>query len=154
MFKFSVSIILCALASRCSFGQQNDDKPMDIFRLPNNTEPVTYDLQFYPIFDGEKSTFTGVANITFTCIKPDRLIVLNIKDLTVDNITVTDVGSRKNMPVKNWEYKANNEQLEINLESMSMKNRMYWLIIRYNGNIRNDLTGLYLSSYKENNQTK
>lgn len=155
MFKFSVSIILCALAARGSFGlQDNDQPPMDSFRLPANTEPVFYELQFYPIFDGVNSTFTGVANITFKTSVSDNVIVLNIKDLKVNKVTALDVKTRKNQLVNRWEYKANNEQLEIYLQNNYLSGRNYLLTITYGGSIRNDLTGLYLSSYKDNGLIK
>lgn len=149
--KFAFSIILCALISRGAFEQQNEDKN---FRLPANTKPVFYDLQFYPIFDGVNSTFTGIAKITFNANTADDVIVLNLKDLIVNNVTVTDVNTRKKYLIKSKDDKPNDEQYKITLDKSYIKGRNYEVTITYGGKIRNDMTGLYLSSYKEGNQTK
>ncbi|VVC40908.1 Hypothetical protein CINCED_3A014501 [Cinara cedri] len=147
MLKFVVSIILCALAARDSFGDQD-------FRLPSNTAPISYDLQFYPIFNGANSTFTGVAKITFKAFTSDKIIVLNQKDLTVNTVLVTDITTQKNQTISQTINKPDYEQYEIYLNSAYIKGRNYLLTITYGGQIRNDLTGLYMSSYKEGNQTK
>lgn len=147
MVKFAVSIIICALVARGSFGDQN-------FRLSTNTLPISYDLQFYPIFNGANSTFTGVAKITFKPALSDKLIVLNQKDLTVNTVLVTDAASQKNLTISQTISKPDYEQYEIYLNNAYIKDRTYLLTITYGGKIRNDMTGLYMSSYEEGNQTK
>lgn len=155
MVKIAVLVFLCALTVRSSYGQQNGSQPMDVFRLwPSSTTPLSYDLRFTPVFNGVNSTFTGVAKITLTATSPGKVIVLNIKDLVVDTMTISDMKNQRNQSINKWVYNENNEQLEIYLDNSYISKRNYLLTIEYNGKIRNDMTGFYMSSYQENNQTK
>lgn len=157
MLKFAVPILLFGLLIRDAIATSKNGGPaMDSFRLPDTSSPTFYELQFTPKFNGFNSTFTGVANITVVINSLTDVFTLNAKELNVTNITVTDVSTRKprSLDVASLKYVTHNEQLEIYLKIKIPPKKNILLSIRYTGNIRTDLTGLYISSYVENSVTK
>lgn len=157
MLKFACSVLLLFAGVRGLFGQGDGAQKMDVFMLPDATKPISYELQFTPNFDGKNSTFSGVANITVFSLKQTNVITLNIKDLTVTNVTIEDVkkkGWQRFVNVSKLVNVEKNEQFEIYLQKEVPMGRNLLVSIVYNGKIRSDMSGLYLSSYEENNSTK
>lgn len=132
-------------------------RAMDVFRLPTDTKPESYDLRFEPKFDGINSTFTGLTKIVVAVLENTRTVTLNLKDLNVTNVTVVDITNaprNRDLVVKDLAYVAKNEQFEIRLSQNLPKGRKLLVTIAYWGKIRTDMSGLYLSSYDEGNVTK
>lgn len=129
---------------------------MDVFRLPGNSKPTSYNLKIVPSMNGINSTFKGVVKIAFSTSETTEKITLNLKDLTVTNVTVVDVGGNfpRNVEVRDWIYDTKNEQFAFLLKQKIIANRKCEVTISYWGKIRDDLTGFYLSSYVESNETK
>lgn len=154
MLKLAVVIFLYALA-RSSCDQGDGDQKMDVFRLPDTTKPDSYELKFTPNFDGFNSTFNGEAKINITVIKSTNVITLNLKDLNVTDVRITDISSSRlrDIPVIELKNIIKNEQIEIYVKTIPA-DRKFEVRILYNGKIRNDMSGLYMSSYQESNTTK
>jgi len=150
MFKF-VAILLAALLCALVRGQGD---PVAEYRLPENTSPISYDLWFAPNFSDW--TVTGVANITIITVAPDvKKVTLNLKDLTVNNVSIVIIdGPKRKVEIEDLVYLTNNEQFEIQLKRPVPLNKRLLLTINYEGKIREDMTGLYKSSYTENGETK
>lgn len=149
MLKLAIVIFLCVLAQNAC-DQKNEDQIMDIFRLPDNTKPSSYELKFIPKFDGLNSTFSGETKINITIIRSTRVITLNLKDLNVTNVKVYDVTTkRRELRIDDLKNITKNEQFEIYLNTNVPPNRNLEVDISYNGKIRNDMSGLYLSSYQD-----
>lgn len=129
---------------------------MNVFRLPDVTRPESYDLRFEPKFDGINSTFAGLTKINISVLMATDKVTLNLKDLNVTNVTVTDITNPRtlNVDVKSLVYKPENEQFEIILNKAPPAGRKLQVTIAYWGKIRTDMSGLYLSSYDEGNVTK
>jgi len=127
---------------------------MNVFRLPDNTKPVSYDLQIVPNIVGINSTFGGKVKIEITAVEQTNSITLNLKDLTVTAVSVNDIKLNRSIDVVNYEYLTDNEQFKINLKTTLLAKRNYLVAIEYAGKIRNDLSGFYLSSYDTSNGTK
>lgn len=147
------AVLLFAIV-RGSSGQDDGAQKMDVFRLPGTSVPESYELRFVPRFDGANSTFSGLANIIVTMTATVSVIVLNVKDLNVTNATVQDVQNRRVVNTTRLVYVERNEQFEIHLEKATIAQRRYLVSIAYNGKIRTDMSGLYLSSYEEDNATR
>lgn len=145
-----IAALSCALAR--GHGQNDGSRTMDVFRLPDNTRPVAYALQFEP--DLKNAAFNGTAEIVFWTNSPSKTIVLNQKELNVTDATVRDVRTRRIIAVDRIEHVAKNEQLVLHLRSYTTAQRTFVLTVSYAGKLRTDMTGFYLSSYKENNATK
>jgi len=129
-----------------------------VFRLPGTTVPDYYDLRFeLQNFNGtDNLTFSGVVNINITVVMVTNVVTLNLKDLNVTAVTVTDIKtkSRHYLEISKWVYLTNDEQFEIHLNKFIPKDRYLGVSIMYVGNIRTDMTGLYLDSYEERGTTK
>lgn len=152
---FLAICLLCAFAGLGLGAQIKDDREkMDIFRLSGDTVPEFYHLRFVPNFNGTNSTFSGVTTIRIVATSNTKVITLNLKELNVTNVTVTDVKSQRNIAVKDLVYDAKNEQFSIVTQNAIASKRSIMVVISYNAKIRTDLSGLYLSSYEEGNTTK
>jgi len=145
--------LLCALV--CG-EKQSEEKKMDVFRLPDNSIPLSYDLWFAP--NTSDWTFKGCAKIIVNTINPNiDTLTLNYNNLTVTSLSVTDVSnseSIRDVPYSSINYVPINEQFEIHFNKALIKGRNYQLNINYTGSIRDDMTGLYKSSYVEDGVTK
>lgn len=150
MWRFFLVHVFCPfILVRQSNGQANE------YRLPRTTVPENYDLRFeFQDFNGiDNLTFSGVANINIIVMETTDVVTLNLRDLNVTNVTVTD-NRYGLVPVKGSVYLANDERFEIRLSVTVPMGRRLRVSITYIGNIRTDMTGLYLSSYEERDTTK
>lgn len=155
-------LCLCALARQLK-GQAENTNPMNttnaVFRLPGTTVPDYYDLRLeLQDFNGtDNLTFSGVVNINITVVLFTDVVTLNLKDLNVTSVTVTDITTSSrplDLEISKWVYLTNDEQFEIYLERSIPKYKYLRVSIMYVGNIRTDMTGLYLDSYEELGTTK
>lgn len=145
------ALLACALATAAADEVPTAAKP----RLPAAiTEPVSYDVTFTPAFNGTRSTFTGDVRIVVNVLDNTDVVTLNLKDLTIGNVSVTDVRSGKPVAVKGVEYRAADEQVDIRCSRSLIGKRLYVVSIGFGGDIRNDMSGLYMSSYQEGDETR
>lgn len=154
MTKFWAAILLYALASAAP--EDGGKKKMDTFRLPTHVKPMSYDLKIEPNFRGANSTFAGEVKIAFKTDEATKEVTLNIKDLHVTGVIVTDITRKVLRPVNvtGVTLSEENEQFTVTVQRPIIVNRDYLMTISYEGKIRDDLTGFYLSSYDESNATK
>jgi len=157
---FLVCVFCLSTPIRQSSGQTGykDVTTNAVFRLPGTTAPDQYDLRFeFQDFNGvDNLKFNGVAKIIITVVSSTSVVTLNLRDLNVTNVTVADTTSysTRYLRVSEWVYLANDEQFEIRLDRSVPQGRHLQVSITYVGNIRTDMTGLYLSSYEERDTTK
>lgn len=155
MSKFAFFVyFLCHLVLQGLLVQSNDVQKMDVFRLPAVVQPESYSIKFTPRFNGLNSTFSGEANIVIIPTASTEVITLNVKDLNLTNVTLQDVVSRKFVEIKYMVNITKNEQIEFHLTKGVIAHRRYQISIIYDGKIRTDMSGLYLSSYEESGVTK
>lgn len=150
-------ILFLTLCCSCVMAQgaTNEKEKMDVFRLPNNTEPISYTLIIFPTFDN--FSFTGEVTINIRVIIPTGELTLNAYGLQIKEITVTDESSKAIIPVVSNKTVEKNQQLIIELDKPGLiADREYKVKISYTGKLRDDMTGFYKSSYfdKESNSTK
>lgn len=152
MFKL-VAVLSAALLCALVRGQENATKKMDVFRLPENTSPVSYDLWFAP--NMSDWTFQGCAKILVNInTENTNTVTLNLNNLTVTNVSAIDVMNNRDVVVTGLEYQTKNEQFVISFQRAVPVNRQLLLTIKYKGYIRDDKIGLYRSSYIEDGVTK
>lgn len=156
MSKFTISMLLCGLVWETRMQSGADGDNMDVFRLPGTTRPEFYDLKFIPNFNGTESTFSGVAKIIVVCNENTDEITLNVEDLSVTNVSVEDISGELSIDLKvlGWTCVNRNEQLVIRVDSDIVPNNKYLMTLSYDGRIRNDMSGWYMSAYDECDQTK
>jgi len=164
MFRYFLIYVLCLYAlARQSSGQAENTNPMNttdaVFRLPGTTVPNYYDLRLeLQDFNGTDSlTFSGVVTINILVLLFTDVVTLNLKDLNVTSVTAMDITTSSrplDLKVSKCVYLTNDEQFEIYLERSIPKDKYLEVSIMYVGNIRTDMTGLYLDSYEELGTTK
>jgi len=152
MFKL-LAVLSAALLCALVRGQEDaDDKKMDVFRLPENTSPVSYDLWFAP--NMSDFTFEGCAKILVAINTGTISVTLNLNNLTVTNVEAKDVSTNRDAVVTGFEYQTKNEQFVISFQRAIPKDKQLLLTIKYKGYIRDDKRGLHRSSYIEDGVTK
>lgn len=150
----SLRILFLIISSSCVLtqGATDESEIMDVFRLPNNTEPISYNLRIRPTIDPENNnfSFTGEVTIHIRVNTSTENITLNAYELNIENVEVKDADSSTKITVKDLKLVAKNEQLIIILDEPGLTaDREYKVKIVYSGEIRNDMTGFYKSSYKD-----
>lgn len=150
MLKLLLLIVSCS----CVFAQDATAVrgKMDVFRLPNNTEPISYTLDIQTFIEPEnnKFSFTGTVIVTIRVKSSTEELTLNVDDLKINQIDVKDTNSSTTVEVTGNYIVDKNEQLIIQLKTPGLiADRVYEVKIAYSGDLRNDMTGFYRSWYKD-----
>jgi len=127
---------------------------MDVFRGPNNTEPISYSLNVQPFIEPKTDNFTfiGTVVIMIRAKTTTEQLTLNADGLKINQIDVTDKNSSTIVEVTGNDVVVNNEQLIIQLKSPGLiADRVYEVNITYSGELRNDMSGFYKSWYTDEN---
>lgn len=151
-------ILLLVIFCSCVLAQEAKEK-MDVFRLPNNTEPISYRLNIKPIMDSANNnfTFTGDVTIKIKVKTSTDELTLNADGLKLTSIGVTDTNDTTPVAVNSHTFVVKNEQLKIKLDKPGfIADRVYDVQIGYSGQLANDMIGFYKSSYfdEESKSTK
>jgi len=130
-----------------------------VFRLPNNTEPISYKLNIKTIIDPENNDFkfTGDVTINIQVKTTTEELILNADGLQITKVEVKDTNALTEVKVRSYSLSVINEQLKIQLDQPGLiADRVYDVQITYSGQLRRDMTGFYLSSYtdEESQSTK
>lgn len=151
------ALMLCVGVPRLAFARGiYDDGSMNVFRLPCNTRPESYDLLITPKLDGTKSTFEGVTKIVLLATERTDYITLNVKDLSVVKVTVEDIGdvAPKNLKVRGFQCVKKNQQMVIYLQGYMETGCRHLATIEYTGRMSDQLSGFFLTSYHEGSTVK
>jgi hypothetical protein len=129
-----------------SVGRQNE---MDVFRLPNRTMPISYDLKITLYYDESSDPvgYEGEVEIVISVKAKTSEITLNCKNLSVDVIYIFEKDSLLSVEVINWQTNTRNEQLNIFVDYELDINILYVLSIEFRGTIGHDTNGFYKSTY-------
>lgn len=148
----------CVLAQ----GATDEIEKTDVFRLPNDTEPISYQLHIKPTIDPNDNLFifNGDVSISIKVKSSTDVLTLNADGLNITQINVTDTTNTSTpivIGVIEFNCVVKNEQLKIHLDTPGLiADRVYEVRIEYTGKLRDDMTGFYKSSYidKESHSTK
>lgn len=120
------------------------------YRLSNNIAPSIYDLHITIDLDGLH--FAGVETILAHASQNTSIIELHALDLTIYNVQVTENGI--DLPFNSLVYINETQTFRITLDQSLMPNSDFQLKLEFSGEIRDDMKGLYRSSYYENRLLK
>lgn len=115
-----------------------------VYRLPDTTKPVSYNLKIIPNLSGHFN-FSGTVSIMIDVLSTTNEILLHCKDMTVRNVSLAR-GSK--------EYKSNyllnytDELLKITTNENLTAKFTYNLTIKFNGTLNDNMVGFYRSSYR------
>ncbi|KAK2183343.1 hypothetical protein NP493_315g04044 [Ridgeia piscesae] len=135
--------------------------PKDV-RLPLNVHPQHYDVQLRPDIYGDdpgQFNFSGSVDIHVNCTRQTDTITLHTKQLDILRASIeiqmgSGVSEEQSPKCVSWKEDKLREFLILSFDKALKPNFLYKLTIDFNGRIKRNLIGIYLSSYKQNNVTK
>jgi Peptidase M1 N-terminal domain len=135
----------------CSFSESSN---LDI-RLPREVVPFFYSIQLLPILEQNLlENVSGYEEILLQCKRDSRNITLHSKDIAINKVQVVELETARPIAVL---YTTNDSTLDfliIHLEQSLVAGNEYQLSINFAPILRDDMRGLYRSSYEENGVTK
>nr|KAG5689088.1 hypothetical protein BaRGS_034745 [Batillaria attramentaria] len=132
--------------------------PSSMIRLPRSLIPSHYDLDLkIKLEDTETPSFSGSCNISVVANTSTRSVVFHRSDLALDESRVrvrSELGREEWKVVKQY-HVTDNEFHVLELERELPKGQRFRIEVgSFKGLIRDDLRGLYKSSYKTKNGKK
>jgi aminopeptidase N len=129
------------------------------YRLPKHIQPSEYDLKLTPYMKAEdgikRFTFDGEVKITLKVITANQnTITLHSQDLNIDNTSITVMDGQNLIPVQSVTVQTEYSFIVLTLAQNLIINRDHVLSCKFSGNMQDDMTGFYKSSYKEGSITK
>jgi hypothetical protein len=124
---------------------QQNTRNLNEYRLPTNTVPVSYDLWLN--INLQQFVFAGEVVITVFVQQRSNYIELNCKDLEINQQAIQLMQNQGEILLTSFQQNATTEKcrFEFNRELVEFINAE--LTISFEGRIRNDLKGLYSTSY-------
>lgn len=143
---FKTIVFLFALGS--SLGEPND-------RLPGDTVPLAYNLHLAPGYDAGSGAYAvgGQVEILIAVVNITPNVTLNARDLEIKSVAITELVTQTAVEVDGHDL-FENEQMTVYANKNLLAGRRYQVKIVFQGPLRDDMTGLYRSAYRERNVTK
>ncbi|KAM8705012.1 hypothetical protein ACLKA7_009467 [Drosophila subpalustris] len=127
-----------------------DDNSEDNYRLPNNTVPVSYNVELWTDVHNGTREFKGIVKIDLQVIEATNTITLHARQ--TDNYTASivskDTANSNSIPLT-VTYESKREFLLLTSTSNFDANTNWTLTIEYTGFLRTDQGGFYISSYTD-----
>ncbi|XP_067616530.1 aminopeptidase N [Eurosta solidaginis] len=123
------------------------------YRLPNTTEPIHYDIDLTTNVHNGTKMFTGSVTIQIKVKETTRTIVLHKRQTTILKAIIKD-ASKPDAVAENltFSYEEIREFLSLTPTSQTLtfnRGTNWNLTIDYEGNLRGDNAGFYLSTYTD-----
>ncbi|KAE9538122.1 hypothetical protein AGLY_006094 [Aphis glycines] len=123
------------------------------YRLPDSTEPVSYDLQITP--DIENRSFHGQVDIVVKAKQYTTEVILNSKDLILTSAPwFQDMKTNRSMAIKDYAFDDRRERLVVKLERSILPSRLYKFTVAFSGILRDDYTGFHKYFYDSGNYSR
>jgi hypothetical protein len=126
--------------------RQTNCQSSDI-RLSTNVMPTSYDIHLN--IDIEKREFNGSETIYVIVYESTNLIELHSLNLTIQKIQILNHESQRVLDFSAFEDDEN-QKLILTLSERLEKDLRYEIKIAFEGEIKDDMKGLYQSSYYDN----
>lgn len=120
------------------------------YRLSSDVVPSIYDLHI--TVDLENLKFSGIETIHIHANQPTTTIELHALDLSIDDVLV--IEGENAIPITATNYNNETQIFSIALGQSLEPEREYKLQMNFEGEIKDDMKGLYRSSYYENQVVK
>ncbi|XP_033725116.1 aminopeptidase N-like isoform X1 [Pecten maximus] len=133
-------------------------KTIDV-RLPTSLKPELYTVELQPnMYEGDPTAFTfdGSVNIRMECTQPTRNITvhINLLNITDGSIMVSaEDTTEPALSMTRFELDTERQFLIVHVNRDLTPTKFYNLALRFVGPLKDDLHGLYLSSYKRGNNS-
>lgn len=156
----ALGLLLSFFVSSMSIDEESLDEvvqnaKLKNYKLPTALVPNSYNIKYKEI-DLEKSTFSGDVTIKVTVIEQTQDIVLHcgkLLDCQVNSINI-EKSNQPNVKVTNSSKDETTEKFSLTLaEVLKVKNEVE-INLTFKGKLRDDMMGLYKSSYMDKNTEK
>jgi len=122
----------------------------DTYRLPNNTEPISYDVTLTTNVHKGETKFSGTVIITLEVIENSEIIVVHARQLANFTATIRRADGQGNEIALQYTQDLAREFLKFSAKDVTFAAGTKWLLtIKYEGNLRTDNGGFYLSTYTD-----
>lgn len=122
---------------------------MNVYRLPGDTLPVSYDLNIMPDYGNltHGMDFDGEVEIVIDVEYKTSMVTLNCKDIVVYVAYVHEMITDDDIPVTEVRYDDQNEQCYIFLQYPLKVGVRYVINIEFHVNVDEHMQGFYKSAY-------
>ena len=134
-----------------AFATNGESFPWNDIRLPTTLVPLHYSVKLRPNLTTLE--LRGEMNVIFTVLEETNFIVFHGNNVTLTIVLVKDNNQREILHGRILYYPYH-QQIYIELKNYLQVGSNYSLVLRYDGTVRNDLEGIYLSTYSLPNKTK
>ena len=125
-------------------------------RLPRHLTPEKYHLELVPFIVPGNLTIRGKVGIEMLCNLAASNVTLHAVDIDIENSTLTleNLDKDQKVQIVRYDYDKAREFLIIHLEQKLSAGSRYLLSLQFTSKLRDDLTGFYVSSYKDHKTGK
>ncbi|XP_076127017.1 endoplasmic reticulum aminopeptidase 1b [Alosa pseudoharengus] len=123
--------------------------PWNSMRLPDNVQPLHYDLLIHPNLTS--LDFTGEVDIKFEVQKDCSTIILHSKDLQISNAALLKSDGSVDGPLQVLEYPAFQQIALLSDSVLFRANKVYTVHLKFAANLSESFHGFYRSSYRTSN---
>lgn len=128
--------------------QQDNDEELN-YRLSGDVIPSRYEIQITPNLD--EWTYEGLVTIHVHATKENvREITLHSNDLTIQTVNVYDEMANDLHVGEEYTYENATHKLSIATNADLELDKLYYLQIKFSGNMKDDMSGFYRSTYMMN----
>jgi len=160
MSKFLLLTLVCSLTAlhngkglAAIAGDINNENDGTNYRLPDSTEPVSYDLRITP--DIENRSFHGQVDIVVKSKQYTTEVILNSKDLILSSVpSFQDLKTNRSIEIKSYAFDERNEWLVVKLKKSIIPQRLYKFTVVFSGILRDDYTGFHKYFYDSGNHSR
>lgn len=118
----------------------------DTFRLPNDTRPLTYNVNLRTWIDQGNLTFTGSVRIRILAVESTNTITLHHRELTIENVELLSEAGNA-IPIGDVAYDAEFEFLTIPVLNNLTEGSQFFIDINYRGIMETTWIGFYAIRY-------
>lgn len=127
------------------------DSVTSTYRLPNNTKPEAYSLFIHTDIADGKFDYFGTVKINITILRKSNQITLHQHELDIQTVELTS-KNHKTISIQSPQYDRTRDFIVLKTINYTfVSGEMVFLKIKFKGNLRQDLSGFYRSSYEKSN---
>ncbi|CAG2058063.1 unnamed protein product [Timema podura] len=149
IYQIPLVLLLTILSANAQTSSDETLAVVNDYLLPTSVVPIHYDIKLIPYLDDDNFTFDGEVNIKVRAEEVTDVITLHQNDTIIEEstVTVTDLMTNINLIIVNQTYEALYHFYRLHLEENLQVGREYEINIKYKGYLRDDMQGLFKSSY-------
>ncbi|XP_046399039.1 aminopeptidase N-like [Ischnura elegans] len=136
------------------YSEDLDNELEESYRLPEDVEPLSYDLRLVPFLEEGNFTFKGYVNIMINVKQVTNKITLHAKKLNIYEEKVLEHWTGYEIEI---ECSSNEEKTDfhiIHLKKPLEMHKIYSIVMKFEGKLNHNLEGFYKAAYTDENGNK